>query len=180
MMKHYERRLPHWDVTGEPIFVTFRLHNSLPAGRVFAPASLTGKAFVALDRILDRAATGPKHLCHPEIASLVVVALLDGERRFGRYKLHSYVVMPNHIHLLVTPQVPATKWLSPLKGFTTHEANLLLRSTGKPFWQNESYDHLVRSPEEFERISRYIENNPLKADWSRRRKNSDGLAQVPA
>jgi REP element-mobilizing transposase RayT len=82
---------------------------------------------------------------------------------FERYQLRSFVVMPNHVHLLVTPQVPATKWLGPLKGFTAHEANVLLASTGKPFWQNESHDHLVRSPEEFDRIRRYIENNPVKA-----------------
>jgi REP element-mobilizing transposase RayT len=163
-MKHYQRRLPHWDVVGQPLFVTFRLHDSLPAGRVFAPATITsGKSFVVMDRMLDNAATGPKHLSNPEIATLVVACLHDGERRFDRYQLHSFVVMPNHVHLLVTPHVPATKWLGPLKGFTAHEANRLLGLTGKPFWQNESHDHVVRSPEEFTRIRRYIENNPVKA-----------------
>jgi putative transposase len=148
-MKHYERRLPHWDVVGRPVFVTFRLHDSLPAGRVFAPAALTtGEAFVVMDRILDRAATGPRHLHIPEIARLVVGALQHGESRFQRYELHSYAVMPNHVHLLVTPAVPATKWLGPLKGFAAHEANVILGLTGKPFWQNESHDHLVRSPQE--------------------------------
>src|SRR5580698_6719188 len=102
-MKHYERRLPHWDVVGLPVFVTFRLHGSLPATRVWAPASLTGEAFVVMDRILDQAATGPRHLGNPEIAALVVAALWAGERRFQRYQLHSYVVMPNHVHLLATP-----------------------------------------------------------------------------
>jgi putative transposase len=163
-MKHYERRLPHWDVTGQPLFVTFRLHGSLPATRVFAPASLTtGKAFVVMDRILDRAATGPRHLRRPEIAALVVAAVRDGERRFNRYQLHAFVIMSNHVHLLVTPSVPATKWLGPLKGFTAHEANRFLGLTGNPFWQNESHDHLVRSPEEFARIQKYIESNPVSA-----------------
>ena len=41
-MKHYERRLPHWDAVDRPLFVTFRLHGSLPINRVFAPATLTG------------------------------------------------------------------------------------------------------------------------------------------
>jgi REP element-mobilizing transposase RayT len=163
-MKHYERRLPHWDAIGQPIFVTFRLHGSLPAGRVFAPATVNnGRAFVVMDRILDTASTGPKFLGIPAIAELMVACLKDGERRFHRYELHSYVVMPNHVHLLVTPQVPATKWLGPLKGFSAHEANLRLGRTGKPFWQNESHDHLVRSDDEFGRIRRYIENNPAKA-----------------
>ncbi len=163
-MKRYERRLPHWDVVGQPLFVTFRLHDSLPASRVFPPEQLTsGKAFVAMDRILDVAATGPKYLSMPEIAITVVGALRDGDRRFHRYELHSFVVMPNHVHVLVTPHVYATQWLGPLKGFTAHEANRILGLTGKPFWQHEGYDHLVKSDEEFGRIRRYIENNPASA-----------------
>jgi REP element-mobilizing transposase RayT len=163
-MRFYDRRLPHWDVVGQPLFVTFRLHNSLPAGRNFPPSHVTnGKAFVAMDHILDGAMTGPKHLCIPEVAALVVNALRDGEYRFGRYQMHSFVVMPNHVHLLVTPMVTASKWLGPLKGFTAHEANVILGLTGHPFWQGESYDNLVRSDEEFGRICRYIENNPVRA-----------------
>ncbi len=162
-MRYYERRLPHFDVVGEPLFVTFRLHDSLPKNRVFLPESVTtGKAFVEIDQWLDRAESGPKHLSIPEIATLVVEAIRDGERRFGRYRLDSFIVMPNHVHLLVTPSVPSAIWLRTLKGFTAHEANLVLGRTGNPFWQSESYDHLVR-PGEHDRIRRYIENNPVKA-----------------
>ena len=74
-MRHYERRLPHWDVVEHPLFVTFRLHGSLPTGRVFPPGQLTsGKAFVAMDRILDRAVNGPSFLRRPDIAGLVATA----------------------------------------------------------------------------------------------------------
>jgi REP element-mobilizing transposase RayT len=163
-MKHYPRRLPHWDVLGQPLFVTFRLHDSLPVNRVFPPDRLTsGKAFVAMDRILDQAGAGPKHLGIPEIAAMVVASFRDGDRRFHRYELHSFVVIPNHVHLLVTSRIQATRWLGPLKGFTAHQANRILGFTGKPFWQHEGYDHLVRSSEEFARIGRYIENNPVSA-----------------
>jgi REP element-mobilizing transposase RayT len=140
------------------------LKDSLPRGRVFPPAQLTdGKSFVMMDRILDKAAHGPRHLAQPEIAAIMTKCLADGEHQFHRYQLHSFVVMPNHVHVLVTPSVPAAQWLGPLKGFTAHEANAFLGLTGKSFWQQESYDHLVRSDEEFERIRRYIENNPVKA-----------------
>jgi REP element-mobilizing transposase RayT len=71
--------------------------------------------------------------------------------------------MPNHVHLLVAGAMAAEKWLRMLKGATARQANLLLGRTGKPFWQGESYDHLVRSDEEFGRIQSYIENNPVKA-----------------
>jgi REP element-mobilizing transposase RayT len=71
--------------------------------------------------------------------------------------------MSNHVHMLVTPHVVATKWLGPLKGFTSHQANQILGLTGRHFWQDESYDHLVRNGEEFSRIQHYIETNPVKA-----------------
>ena len=163
-MTHYERRLPHWDVIQQPLFVTFRLHDSLPANRIFPPERLTsGKAFVAMDRVLDAARTGPLYLRQPDIAKVVVQSLKDGDRRFERYELHSFVVMANHVHLLVTPRLESRKWLGPLKGFTAHEANRILSRQGQPFWQDESYDHLVRSKGEFERIRGYIEGNPVSA-----------------
>jgi len=60
-MRHYQRRLPHWDSVDQPLFITFRLYGSLPTHRVFPPHSLarSGKAFVAMDRLLDRGASGP-------------------------------------------------------------------------------------------------------------------------
>src|SRR5438094_685915 len=54
-MQHYQRRLPHWDTIDQPLFVTFRLHGSLPAHRVFPSETQSGKAFVIMDRLLDRA-----------------------------------------------------------------------------------------------------------------------------
>ncbi|HEV8147725.1 MAG TPA: transposase [Bryobacteraceae bacterium] len=162
-MGYYERRLPHCHIIGEPLFVTFRLHGSLPTSRVFPPSNMNdGETFAAMDRLLDHTRTGPMFLAQPEIAQVIVDALHDGERRFNRYQLHSYVVMANHVHILTTPTQPATQWLGALKGFTAHRANYLL-GRGGSFWQDESYDHLVRDSVEFDRIRRYIENNPVRA-----------------
>jgi REP element-mobilizing transposase RayT len=74
-----------------------------------------------------------------------------------------FVVMPNHVHLLATQFVPLARWLGPLKGFTANQAKKALGLRDGVFWQNESYDHLVRSDEEFRRIQRYIELNPVTA-----------------
>jgi len=60
--------------------------------------------------------------------------------------------MPNHVHLLATQFVPLAKWLGPVKGFTAYQAKNVLGLRESAFWQNESYDHLVRSDEEFRRI----------------------------
>jgi REP element-mobilizing transposase RayT len=164
VMVHYERRLPHFDVVEQPLFVTFRLHGSLPGNRIFPPQQVTsGKSFVTMDRLLDQAAAGPRFLQQPEIAQIVADALCSGEYQFKRYELHSFVIMPNHVHILITPHVVATRWLGPLKGVTAYHANRSLGRTGQPFWQEESYDHLVRSPVEMARIRSYIEQNPVSA-----------------
>jgi REP element-mobilizing transposase RayT len=163
-MAHYERRLPHWDLVGRPVFVTFRLHGSLPARRVFPPERLSsGKAFAAIDQILGRGSDGPLYLNQPAIAELVVAALHHGDSELRRYQLHSYVVMPNHVHLLVTPHVAATRWLGPLKGITAYQANRILGQTGRAFWQDESYDHVIRDEGEFERVRAYVESDPVRA-----------------
>ena len=55
-----------------------------------------------------------------------------------------------------------------LKRFTAREGNRILGLTGQPFWQDETYDRLVRNQIEFERIAHYIEMNPVKAGLAAR------------
>jgi REP element-mobilizing transposase RayT len=162
MSTSYSRRLPHLQDGERPIFLTWRLHGSLPHNRVFDSEATAGRAFAAMDSLLDRARSGPLHLQRPEIAA-VIDALRYGQDRLRYYELHAYVVMANHIHVLLTPWVKLAKITHSLKRFTAREANRILGLTGQPFWQDESYDHLVRHPDEFDRIVRYIENNPVKA-----------------
>lgn len=116
---------------------------------------------MALDRLLDRACTGHLFLCMPDIAEIVVDAIHYRDQR--TYNLHAFVVMPNHVHLLVTPLVPVSKRMQSLQRTTAREGNRLLGLTGHPFWQDETYDRLVRNETEFERICSYIEMNPVKA-----------------
>ena len=159
----YRRRLPHLDVPGSAAFVTWRLWGSLPQERVFSREHVAaGEAFVALDRLLDTARSGPVYLRQPEIASLVSEQLraMDSE---GRCSLHAYVVMPNHVHVLWTPQVSLPVLIRQVKGPTALSANRVLGRTGKPFWQEEYFDRVVRSEAEFFRIHHYIEWNPVKA-----------------
>jgi len=165
----HSRRLPHYHSVGQPIFLTWRLYGSLPPNRSFSTATSSGKAFLALDRILDNARAGPLYLRRPEMASMVVEAIHYREQHLGHYNLHCYCVMANHVHLLITPRVPVSKLMQSLKRFTAREGNRMMGLTGQPFWQDESYDRLVRDETEFQRIARYIEMNPVKA----------GLAATP-
>jgi putative DNA methylase len=124
---------------------------------------------VTLDRLLDTAQTGPLYLRRPEIAKMVEETLWFHGRQLDHYQVHSYVVMPNHVHLLITPSVPVSKLMHSLKRFTAREGNRILGLTGQPFWQDESHDRLVRAEGEFDRIVSYIERNPVGA----------GLAAAP-
>ena len=115
-----------------------------------------------MDRYLDLARFGPVYLKQERIAELMVASLFKGVE-LGHYRLESFVVMPNHVHVLMLPRVPPTRLLKSLKGHTAREANRLLGRTGEQFWQRESYDHWVRDAREFNRIAAYIENNAVKA-----------------
>jgi putative transposase len=121
------------------------------------------KLFAKVDAILDRATSGPLWLKVKEIASLVQEALL--ERYAHLYILWAYVVMANHVHVFLKPKGDATveRITKYVKGSTARESNLLLGRTGQKFWHDESFDHWCRDRDEFFRIVKYIENNPVKA-----------------
>ena len=164
-MSYYERNLPHWHPEGRTIFITWRLHGSLPRGFVKRLENLhsdPGKQFLAADQQLDKAATGPRWLRDPQIAGYVEDALIRGAE-LGHYVLHAYVVMPNHVHVLLDPLAPLRRITGGIKGVSARDANGSLGRVGKPFWQDESFDHWIRNSAQFERVRSYIEQNPVKA-----------------
>jgi REP element-mobilizing transposase RayT len=157
------RRLPHIYRQGERLFVTFCLQGALPPAHFAPPTKATaGQAFVYVDRYLDAARRGPAYLKRPEIAQIVVGSICKGAE-LGHYQLHAWVVMSNHVHLLIAPLCDPSRLMKSLKGSTARAANQALGRTGEPFWQKESYDHWVRDEREFGRIVAYIEDNPVKA-----------------
>lgn len=166
-MAFYRRKLPHWQPEAASIFITWRLFKSLPnsfwQNRDRDPAD-DGRTFVQIDRVLDQAQSGPTWLNDERIAKIVVDSLHFGERNLSQYELYAYVVMPNHIHVLLSPHVDLRKITKGIKGSTGRRANQVLERTGEHFWQRESFDHWVRNNDSFVRILNYIESNPVKAD----------------
>ena len=159
----HRRRLPHFYPEGHSLFLTFCLQGAVPKN-LYPPPSAhnAGQAFVWMDRYLDSTRKGPLYLRLPEVAGMVVDAIQFGAERLGYYDLDTFVVMPNHVHLLVEPLVSPTKFLRTLKSHTAKEANKLLGRSGA-FWQRESYDRVVRDNGERRRVQAYIENNPVRA-----------------
>jgi len=175
-MVYYERNLPHWLPEGRSLFLTWRLHGSLPAifmEELHRDNKLEqGKKFLRLDKKLDGAGFGPVWLKDTRIAKAVENAI-DEVGQEGWCEVHAYVLMPNHVHLLLEPKVELKLITKAIKGSSARACNHLLNRTGLPFWQQESYDHWVRDPVSFERIRHYIERNPVSAglvkspeDWN--------------
>jgi len=71
--------------------------------------------------------------------------------------------MPNHVHVVIKPQVEVARVTKSIKGFTARKINSILGRTGEPFWQDESFDRWIRDQKERNRIIPYVEQNPVAA-----------------
>ena len=211
-----QRRLPHWCQPGTISFITWRTWDSMPAHVVAGwlaereawlrrhgidpsradwetclrtlPNNVTREFTRHIsDRWNDHldALHGACVLRRAELARIVADSLchFHGER----YLLTDYVVMPNHVHLLAAfPDEDAMlRQCESWKHFTAREINRALGRKGR-FWQQDGFDHLVRSAEDFEHYRRYIADNPIRArlrpdEFIRERRTlrpSDGLRGV--
>ena len=178
---HSRGYLPHVKREGASYFVTFRLADSLPqevlldlkhrwSGQMekLATTDADGREEVdkelrrQVGRYLDQGA-GECHLRLPEIANMVADALKFFHDK--QYVLDEWVVMPNHVHLILWPMPNRTlsDILKSRKRQTARQANLIMGRTGERFWQPEPYDHWIRNDAEKARIRRYIRNNPVAA-----------------
>ncbi len=191
MKEFYRRHLPHWQPRDAVYFVTFRLKNSLPIEVIKSlkeerertkavleefPASEREmqnyleerRYFGKWDSYLDKAEFGPRWLAQPEIANIVKEAM---HYRDGKvFDLHAFCIMSNHVHVIFeiieadcqSAQPDLSKVMQSLKRHTARQANLILGRQGA-FWQDESYDHVIRNNEEYIRIVNYVLENPVKA-----------------
>ncbi len=187
----YRRNLPHIHPDGYPLFITFRLADSLPmeiilkireqcdgelktASKKIGICNIDERYFERFDDWLDRCGSGPRWLEKEEIAAIVANKI--SEMDHIRYELFAYCIMPNHVHLLFesyqvrsqhkgkSAKYTVTETMRLLKGSTARDCKLVLGRNGH-FWQHESYDHIVRDEEELVRTIQYILNNPVKAGW---------------
>ena len=97
---------------------------------------------------------------------LVLAHCLFDHRK--KYELHAAVVMPEHVHLMLTPLRDAEGWpynlpriLKALKGSSARSVNRSA-GTGGPVWQDESFDHVPRCDESLKEKIEYIRQNPVR------------------
>ena len=199
----FRRNLPHWRPPGVPLFITYCLSESLPQkaldelererqilinlskdSATDQKVNIDKKLFAIWDQYLDKD-NDKQWLADPKIAKVIQENIYHhlGEK----YLLWAYVIMPNHVHILLQPTEKIERQFSAenndkpyygkdalsvilhsLRSYTANKANKLLGRSGR-FWHPEAYDHWVRNDDELHRIIYYIENNPVKA----------GLAKSP-
>lgn len=162
---HTRGYIPHCDKPGLLQMVNYRLHDAMPAGRRrewFALSQIVDERerMIAFEAYLDKG-YGSCFLKDRRIAQLVEENWLrfDGQR----YRLIAWVIMPNHVHLLVEVwTIPLSQLLHSWKSYTAQAANRLLNRSGV-FWQDEFWDRYIRDETHFNKAVRYIEANPIKA-----------------
>jgi len=167
---HSRGYIPHFDGRELPQFITHHLTDSMPRSvlarwkQELAQTPHDESKIILhrrIERYLDQG-YGNAWLKDHRIANMVQNSLLhfDGTR----YKLSAWVVMPNHVHFLLTRAAneELSRILHSFKSYTSHEANKMLRRSGQ-FWFEEYFDRYIRDAKHFAATVRYIENNPVKA-----------------
>jgi REP element-mobilizing transposase RayT len=128
---YWRRRLPHWTPENSTIFITWRLAGT-------APAPFTGQRW----------------LIEPRIAAIFAEALLHGDEVRRACDLLAWVLMRNHVYVVMDPLIPLSEIMRWLKTATANRANKLIGQTGTSFWQREYFDRWIRS---------YVEENPVRS-----------------
>jgi len=162
---HERGYLPHYDGPYVTQIATFMLVDSFPVERRAEWEPILEEEDESLRRRkleawLDRG-LGECWLLQPRVATLVEEKLrqVDGVQ----YRLQAWVLMPNHVHLVVDVRdTPLTQLVNHWKGGTAREANLVLGRRGA-FWQEDYFDTKIRDAAHLAQAIRYVEQNPTKA-----------------
>ncbi|MCM1109680.1 MAG: transposase [Clostridium sp.] len=171
------RFLPHIEQPGKLSYITIRLGDSLPKERVEQLESelklwlgnhpmdswtrQESTDFFRLQRIFNKWLTAGYGECilQKEAAYQIVESAL----RYGdgtKYDLYEYVIMPNHIHMIIAAyEYGMNDIIGRFKSFTSHQINKFCGRAGS-LWAQDYFDHMIRSVKSYEEISTYIIHNP--------------------
>jgi REP element-mobilizing transposase RayT len=130
----YRRNLPHYQKDGRPVFITFN--------------------------------TNDRWQMPPAVRDIVLECCKHQHRKM--VWLHIVVVMPEHAHLIVnlahdgaTGPFSVLEFMQNVKSVSAHKINRLLRHEGR-VWQEESFDHVLRTDEHLEDRIEYVRQNPVR------------------
>ena len=162
-----KRRLPHYDSSNTFQFITYRLNDSISKDKIdsiklrYDPSLNPQEYRHEIDKVMD-SGYGSCLLNDKNCASIVLDSwkFFDGEK----YDLIAYVIMPNHVHLLIKTFEghQLSEIIHSWKSFTSSLINKKIGRKGK-LWQREYWDRFIRNEKHFYKTIDYIHMNPVKA-----------------
>jgi REP element-mobilizing transposase RayT len=145
---HWRRRLPHWVPDNVEVFVTWRVSGATA------------------------------WLADPRIAAMVAEAILHGHNSRSFYELLGWVIMPDHVHLVILPRTPLQEIMRWLKAATGNRANHLLGRRGLAFWHREYFDRWIGQTSNSDRRSLMWRTTRFARDWSRAPRSGRGRVRI--
>jgi REP element-mobilizing transposase RayT len=179
VVKKRGQLLPHWTMKNAIYSVCFRLADSIPEvvkqsykferAAILKRTELTKNEIsklnhlfsTALEESLDKG-YGKCYLQRDDVAGIVISTLEYFD--FKRYILHTWCIMPNHIHLIVEP-FAGFELFTIIHTWKSYSANQIkkLLNLKNSFWHKDAYNHIIRCEKEYSYQMEYIWNNPEKA-----------------
>ncbi len=168
---YYKRKhLPHYDNDRVYQLITYRLFDSVPKNLLYRwmdQLEMDGnlekgsEKYIALERKIhtyEDSGYGQCYLRNPLIHNIIKEAFEKFDK--VRYELLDWVIMPNHVHVLLTPYqgFSLPKIVQNWKSYTAREANKVLGRTGQ-FWMKDYFDRYIRSEEHLYKVIGYIDKN---------------------
>ena len=110
----------------------------------------------------------PQNLPLSKIGVVVEEKLNQWDSAYENIHLSSYVIMPNHLHIMVVilpNQSGCTECPPTISAMVRFFKGSITKQLGANIWQQSFYDHVIRNKRDFEEISKYIYENPLKWEF---------------
>ena len=107
---------------------------------------------------ITTAAYNRRRLFQLPVNAELLVETLQHYHREGHYKLHAFVVMPEHVHLILTPQdISLERAIGLIKGGFSHRL-----ASKVPVWQHGFTDHRIRDADDLATRRTYLIQNPVR------------------
>jgi len=195
-----KRHLPHKQLPDCVLFITWRLAFTLP-DYVYQKLSEQRKVHLNESKDLSREDENAKTIdfrnaqfhffdnwidnykdCQHDLSQEPYLSIVSDVLKYDngkKYAISSYCIMPNHVHLVIKPLTKETgdlytlpEIMETIKKVTAHKINKAISREGR-FWQQESYDRIIRDEAEYLKTCEYVIMNPVKAglvqnreDWA--------------
>ena len=106
-----------------------------------------------------------KYIKYTDIGNICKTAIDSIEKNYENVKVDNFVIMPNHIHMIISIKknndIKISQVVSYFKSYVSREYNKISNKKNE-IWQKSFYEHVIRNDDDYKRIVEYVVYNPLK------------------